>query len=344
MITGRSPGKAARALSAVLSLEEWPSRGKPVCSGTLECWEMASAALIPAHPTAPSVVQVSPQQLRRTSRPNPDPTQGAPAQDARGRQAAPPHALWPPARLPACVCSSSDATCRALQEDVRALGLPSRGAGDLQTHGSHLTPGITKRLGNRRDEPLSAQSPNQERRRRVPPRRPPGPSRVTCACPWGCRGSDVLRGRWRASGRPGLLWTPRAPGALRARPAPASARGGCGSPPPTGAGTRGPAPDARPGKAGLRAPSGGRGGRGPGRAHLPRRRSSSAGPRTPARTDPSSGGRRGPWTPARTCRRPRPVGGRGRARIAEAPRPPVSRGRPRAPPVTALPARALPVP
>lgn len=47
--------------------------------------------------------------------------------------------------------------------------------------------------------------------------------------------------------------------------------------------------------------------------HLPRRRSSSAGPRTPARSSPSSGGRQGPWTSARTGRRPRPGGGRGRA-------------------------------
>lgn len=48
-----------------------------------------------------------------------------------------------------------------------------------------------------------------------------------------------------------------------------------------------------------------------GGAYLPRRRSSSAGPRTLARKDPSSGGRPGPWTPARTCRRPLPGGRKG---------------------------------
>lgn len=44
------------------------------------------------------------------------------------------------------------------------------------------------------------------------------------------------------------------------------------------------------------------------RLDSPRRRSSSAGPGTRARTDPGSGGRQGPWTPARTCRRRRPAG------------------------------------
>ena len=95
-------------------------------------------------------------------------------------------------------------------------------------------------------------------------------------------------------------------------------RGGGAADQRSSAGTPGSPPPGAP-------PQGGAGvgkGRGRGGAHLPRRRSSSAGPRTPAHRGPSSGGRPGLWTPAHTCHKPRPGGGRGRARVAEgAPRP-----------------------
>ena len=102
-------------------------------------------------------------------------------------------------------------------------------------------------------------------------------------------------------------------------------RGGGAADQRSSAGTPGSPPPGAP-------PQGGAGvgkGRGRGGAHLPRRRSSSAGPRTPAHRGPSSGGRPGPWTPAHTCHKPRPGGGRGRARVAEGapPPPPVTQGR-----------------
>lgn len=76
---------------------------------------------------------------------------------------------------------------------------------------------------------------------------------------------------------------------------------------------------------------------GVGGVHLPRRRSSSVGPRTPERRGPSSSGHPGPWTPARTCRRPRPGVGVAQKRVAVAPAPAGHPGNPRPVPVSAQP-------